>query len=373
MPTKHAFLLLAAVLPGLTLVPASVSMAFAQAPLATATVELREIELTYPAEAVVEAVKQAVIAAQVPGRVVEVRADAGDAVKQGQLLMRIDAREAAEGYAASQATLINAKANYERTKNLYEQKFVAKAALDKAEAEYKAAQAGTGAAGATVSHSSITSPLAGFVAQRHTEAGEMAAPGKPLITVYDPKGLRVTASVPQYKLAEVRANLRAKIEFPESGKWVDATKVEVFPAADPRTHTVTARVYLPEDQPGLIPGIFARAHFVTGKAKKLLVPAAAVLRRGEVTAVYVIDEKNAARLRQVRLSEPFTAGGQTPGGFHEVLAGLSAGEKVALDPIKAGIVARLVDERDGIFARRDDEQAVLRYYANSIAHLVATS
>lgn len=327
MPPKRRLLVLAAaVLPGLT---------FAQAaPLATAPVELREIDLTYPAEAVVEAVKQAVIAAQVPGRVVEVRADAGDAVKQGQLLMRIDAREAAEGYAASQATLANAKANYERTKNLHAQKFISKAALDKAEADYRAAQAGAGAAGAAASHASIVSPLTGFVAQRHTEAGELATPGRPLITVYDPKGLRVTSSIPQYKLAAVRATLKAKIEFPETGKWVDAAKVEVLPAADPRTHTVTARVYLPDNLPGIIPGMFARTHFVTGKAKKLLVPAAAVLRRGEVTAVYVIDEKNAARLRQVRLSEPLA------GGFHEVLAGVSAGEKVALDPVKAGIVAR---------------------------------
>lgn len=322
----HAVLLLAAVPPGLT---------FAQTvPLATAPVELREIELSYPAEGLVEAVKQATLAAQVAGRVVEVRAEPGDAVRQGQLLMRIDAREAAESYAASQAALANAKANYERTKNLYAQKFIAKAALDKAEADYKAAQAGAGAAGATVSHASITSPLTGFVAQRHIEAGEMAAPGRPLVTVYDPKGLRVSSSIPQYKLAEVRAHLRAKIEFPETGKWVDAARVEVLPAADPRTHTVTARVYLPDNPPGLIPGMFARAHFVTGVAKKLLIPAAAVLRRGEVTAVYVIDDKNAARLRQVRLSEPLA------GGYHEVLAGLAAGEKVALDPVKAGIVAR---------------------------------
>ena len=327
MPSKHHLVIFAAaVLPGLT---------FAQAaPLATATVELREIALTYPAEAVVEAVKQATLAAQAPGRVVEVRADAGDAVKQGQLLMRIDAREAAESYAASQATLANAKAHFERTKNLYEQKFISRAALDKAEADYRAARAGSGAAAASASHASIVSPLTGFVAQRHAERGEMATPGSPLITVYDPKGLRVISSIPQYKLAEVRAQLRAKIEFPGSGQWIDATRVEVFPSADPRTHTVLARVYLPENLPGVIPGMFARAHFVTGSAKKLLVPAAAVLRRGEVTAVYVIDEKNAAQLRQVRLSEPLA------GGFHEVLAGLAAGEKVALDPVKAGIVAR---------------------------------
>ena len=337
---RHRILFVVAVLQGLTF-----GQALAQAaPLATATVELREIELTYPAEGVIEAVKQATLAAQAPGRVVEVRADAGDAVKQGQLLMRIDAREAAEGYAASQATLANAKAHFERTKNLYEQKFISRAALDMAEADYRAARAGSGAAAASASHASIVSPLTGFVAQRHAERGEMATPGSPLITVYDPKGLRVISSIPQYKLAEVRAQLRAKIEFPGTGQWIDAVKVEVLPAADPRTHTVQARAYLPANLPdglgGIIPGMFARAHFVTGTAKKLLVPAPAVLRRGEVTAVYVIDDKNAARLRQVRLSEPFTAGGQTPGGFHEVLAGLSAGEKVALDPVKAGITAR---------------------------------
>ncbi|MBS3916420.1 MAG: efflux RND transporter periplasmic adaptor subunit [Sulfuritalea sp.] len=314
-------------------------MAFAQAqPLATATVELREIELTWPAEAVVEAVKQVTLAAQAPGRIVDMRVAAGDTVKQGQVVVRIDAREAAEIYAASQATLGNARAHFERTKNLYEQKFISKAALDKAESDYRAARANSGAAAASASHASIVSPLTGLVAQRHAEVGEMATPGRPLVTVYDPKGLRLISSIPQYKLAEVRASLRAKIEFPESGKWVDAEKVELLPAADPRTHTVEARVYLPANQAGalmgVVPGMFARAHFVTGKAKKLLVPSAAVLRRGEVTAVYVIDEKNAARLRQVRLSEPLA------GGFHEVLAGLAAGEKVALDPVKAGIVAR---------------------------------
>lgn len=324
MRFRHSFLLLLAAL---------AAGASAQTP-ATAPVEFREVDLTYPAEAVVEAVKQATIAAQVQGRILEVRADAGDAVRQGQLLMRIDAREASEGYAASQATLANAKAAYERTRNLYQQKFVAKAALDKAEADYKAASAANGAAGASASHAAIVSPLTGFVAQRHVEAGEMAGPGKPLVTVYDPKGLRVVAAVPQYKLAEVRANLRAKVEFPETGKWVDANAVTVFPAADARTHTVQARVSLPADLPGVIPGMFARVHFVTGKARKLLVPATAVLRRGEVTAVYVTDSQGGVRLRQVRLSEPLA------GGYYEVLAGLAAGETVSLDPVKAGIAAR---------------------------------
>jgi RND family efflux transporter MFP subunit len=295
------------------------------------TVQLRDVELTYPAEAVVEAVRQATVAAQVQGRVVDVRADAGARVKQGEILMRIDAREATESAAAAQAQLVQAKAHYDRTKNLVAQKFMSPSALDQAEAAYKAAQAAASASGATVSHALVTSPLAGIVSQRHTELGELAAPGKQLVTVFDPKGMRVIASVPQFKLADVKKVARAKVEFPETGRWVDATRVEILPAADPRSHTVTARLYLPDNLEGVIPGMAARAHFVTGQGTKLTVPATAILRRGEVTAVYVLDDKGMPRMRQVRLGEA------VGDGRVEVLSGIKPGDKLALDPVKAGI------------------------------------
>ena len=250
----------------------------AQAPLsgapvlATVPVELREVELTYPAEATVEAVKQATIAAQLQGRVIEVRVDAGSRVKAGEVLMRLDEREAAQGLAGAQAQLVNARAAYERGKNLFAQKFISQAALDKAEADFKAAAASAGQAGIATGFATIVAPFSGIVAQRQTELGEMATPGKPLLTLFDPKGMRVVASIPQYKLAEVRQALRAKVEFPESGKWIDATRVEVLPTADVRTHVVRARVTLPDNLEGVIPGMFVRAHFVVGKANKLLVP-----------------------------------------------------------------------------------------------------
>ncbi|MCX7176908.1 MAG: efflux RND transporter periplasmic adaptor subunit [Proteobacteria bacterium] len=302
--------------------------------LATATVELREVDQTYPAEAVVEAVRQATIAAQMQGRVVEARFDAGSRVKAGEVLMRLDEREAAQGQAGAQAQLVNARAAFERNKNLLAQKFISQAAFDKAEADYKAAAAGAGQAGVATGFATIHSPFAGIVAQRHTELGEMAGPGKALITVFDPKSLRVVASIPQHKLAEVKQALRARVEFPETGKWMDALRVEILPTADAQTHVVRARVYLPDNLEGVLPGMFVRAHFVIGKARKLLVPAGAVLRRGELTGVYVMDDKALPHLRQVRLGESLA------GGDIEVLAGLSAGEKVALDPVKAGIALK---------------------------------
>lgn len=159
----------------------------------------------------------------------------------------------------------------------------------------------------------------------------MVASGKPLMTGFDPKDLRVVASVPQYKIDEVRNAPRASVEFPAQHKWVQASSVTVLPVADARTHTTRVRLNLPEDLRGVYPGMFARAYFTTGKAKKLLVPQAAVVRRSEVTGVYVVDGKGKVSLRQVRLGE------SQINGDVEVLAGINSGETVALDPVKAAI------------------------------------
>lgn len=299
-------------------------------PLPVLTVQPHAVDIGFPAEAVVEAVQQATVGAQIQGRVLEVLADAGKVVRKGDLLMRIDAREAAEAARAAEAQYANAKVNYERTRSLVAQKFLSAAALDKAKSDFDAASANRAAAGASQSHASIVSPINGIVARRHAELGDMATPGKPLFTIYEPGGLRVTASVPQYRLKEMRGVRTARVEFPELGKWVDATAVTLLPTADAMTHVSQVRVNLPA-VPEATPGMFARVHFVLGQAEKLTVPAAAVLRRGEVAAVYVQTADNRLSLRQLRLGE---AVGQ---GEIEVLAGLASGDKVVTDPVKAAI------------------------------------
>jgi RND family efflux transporter MFP subunit len=295
----------------------------------TALAELREVDVGYAAEGTVEAVRQALVAAQVAGRVVDLPVDAGQRVRQGQVLVRLDSREAAEGMAAAQAQFKQAQAQYERTRDLHARQFVSQAALDRAEADFRAARAQAGAAGAGLSHGTVVSPLAGLVGLRHVELGELAQPGRPLVTVFDPRSLRVVASVPQQRLAEVSRASRARVEFPETGRWLDGVRFEVLPMADPQTHAATARILLPEGAEGVVPGLFARVHFVSGRVKKLTVPPAAVVRRGEVTGLYVVDDKGGLRLRQVRLGEPLA------NGEREVLAGLRPGERYAVDGARA--------------------------------------
>ena len=298
--------------------------------LSVIAVKPHAVDLTFPSEAVVEAIQQATVGAQVPGRVLEVKADAGQSVKKGDVLMRIDAREAAEAARAAEAQYANARVHYERTKSLVAQKFMSAAALDKAKADFDAAAANRAAAGASQSHATILAPITGIVARRHAELGDMAMPGTPLFTIYQPGGLRVTASIPQYRLKDMRAVKTARVEFPESGQWVDATAVQVLPTADAATHVSQVRVTLPT-VPEATPGMFARVHFVTGQAEKLTVPASAVLRRGEVAAVYVQAADGRLSLRQLRL------GDSVGRGEIEVLAGLATGDQVVTEPVKAAI------------------------------------
>jgi RND family efflux transporter MFP subunit len=315
--------------------------------LKTAAVELRDVELTTSAEAVMEAVRQSTVSAQISGRIVELRFDIGDYVKKGDVIVRIDERSAARALEASeaqvleaQAALANARAQYERSKQLLAQKFISQAALDQAEAAYKAAQArvgalvaGAGAAATERSFATVIAPYSGVVSARHVELGEMATPGRPLMTGFDPSTLRVVATVPQAQVAAIQAGGKARIEIPSLGRWVDVKSMTIVPQADPRTHTSRIRLDLPAEVRGVVPGVYARAHFVVGKAPRLLVPRTAVLRRSEVTGVYVVDSEGRARLRQVRLG---SAGDEAS---VEVLAGLKPGERVALEPVKAGMAS----------------------------------
>lgn len=316
-------------------------------PLATATVEYRDVDLTYASEAVVEAVKQSTVSAQVTGRIVELNYDVGDYVKKGQVIVRIDETEARQVVAGSQAQVSQAQAAFEnarvaleRNRQLAAQKFISQAAVDKAEADFRvaeaqlaAAKAGAGQAATSKAYTVVVAPYSGVVSARHVELGEMATPGKALMTGFDPADMRVIATVPQYKVSEVRASPRAMIEIPSLNRWIQAKSITLLPSAEARTHATHVRLDLPENVKDVYPGMFARAYFTVGRARKLVAPVAAVVKRSEVAGMYVVNDKGAVSFRQVRLGEP---SGQ---GEIEILAGVSAGEKVALDPVKAGMAA----------------------------------
>lgn len=353
----------AAAIVALSLFAATTGAARAEIP--SVRIEARAVAPAIVAEATIEAVRQSTLAAQMPGRILELSADAGDRVRKGEVLVRIDPAEAAAAVAAAEAgiaqaesALANARAEYQRARSLVERKFLSQSALDNARAQFQAAEAQVRAAHAqreqaasVRGYASVVSPLDGLVAARHVEPGEMAQPGRNLLTVYDPAQMRAVADLAPQRLAELGAGpLRASVELPASGRLVEASAVSVLPAADARTHTVRVRVELPAGVEDVLPGSFARVHFhgtpaaagvhasatfAASAASPIVIPAVAVLRRGELTAVYAADGQGGFTLRQIRL------GRTLPGGDAvEVLSGLKGDETLALDPVQAGIQAR---------------------------------
>lgn len=313
--------------------------------LAIAAVQYREVAQSYAVEGLVEATRQSTVSAQISGRVKEINFDVGSHVNKGQVILRIDEREAGQTLAGSnaqvlqaQANLQNAKATYERARQLFGQKFISQSALDKAQADYQvaraqaaASEAGAGQASLAYGYSTVIAPYSGVVSARLVEVGEMVMPGKPLMTGFDPAEMRVVVSIPQFKLQAIGLNPKVTVEVPSLDRWIKAASATVQPIADSRTHSTQVRVYLPANEAGIYPGMFVRAHFEVGKANMLVIPASAILRRSEVVAVYIVDEKGGVKLRQVRL------GDTTADGAVEVLAGLNPGEQVALEPVKAGM------------------------------------
>jgi RND family efflux transporter MFP subunit len=329
----------------LALPAASAAVVAAPPPLRSAPVSVQSVAGSVAYDGTVEAVRQTVVAAQVAGAVIALDVKVGDRVKPA----RLDARTAEQSAAASDAQVAAARAalevatrDLERQRKLADQRFISQAAFDRAEAEFKSTQAQLNAqiaqAGAARTQTGlfvVKAAYAGVVAEVPVALGDMAMPGKPLVTLYDPAQLRIAVPVPQGSAAARGTPPSApRIEIPgpgEAPRWLNPVRVQALPTADPATHTVTVRLDLPAGTEGLAPGQFARVWFAgadagpASGARPITVPASAIVRRADLHAVYVIDAQGKALLRQVRL-------GRTIDGRVEVLAGLSDNERVALDP-----------------------------------------
>ena len=314
-------------------------------PFQTAPAVEKEVPQERIFDGTVEAVHQATVSAQTSGRITEINFDVDDFVKQGEVLLRFRDTEQRARLDAAQASLREAQARfaqaqkeYDRIKNIFARKLVSKAAMDNATAELRAARARLEAGQANVKqaqeqldHTVVRAPYSGIVVKRQVEVGETANVGQPLMTGLSLEHLRATVALPQSFIQKVRDNRHAYVVLPgQDGKRLDAQSLVIFPYADSSSHTFKVRVELPPGLQGLYPGMLIKIAFVTGRDKQLVVPASAVVHRGEVTGVYVVSGDGDVALRQIRI-------GRRVGDLIEVLAGLDAGEQVALDPIAAGV------------------------------------
>ena len=306
--------------------------------LPTVTVNYESVARERHFDGLVEAERRSTVSAQVSARIEELPFDVDDYVERGDVIVRFRDQQAAadlkQAEAASQeaqARLEESRSNYDRITRLFEQQRISGADMDRATADLQSAQARVEAAGGALlsarenyENTLVRAPFAGIVVERHAELGEMATVGTPLMTGLSLEHLRVVADVPQHDIGALRGGGEAVVDLPD-GSSLAAEAIRIFPYADASTHTFRVRLRLAEGQHGVYPGMWVKVRFVTGTEEALPVPSSAVVRRSELTGVYVLGDDGAPRLRQVRL------GRALPDGRIAVLAGLDVGERVVVD------------------------------------------
>ena len=342
----------------------------AQAPIdvRVATAAVAAVPQTFEAGGVVTARMTAQMSPRIAAELRELTVQPGDRVRKGQTLAVLDDRDLAANRArahasvaaaqsgtasagaqreSAEAQLALARANHQRVEQLRARNSAtpqeldraiaelqradagvraARARVDEASASLAAAQAAARSADATASYSTIAAPFDGLVTNRLLEPGNMAAPAIPLLTVETTDGFRLEVQVDAARARAIDVGDAVAIELDGQGEadTLSGRVVEVARAIDPGTHAFVVKIQLPAGT-DVRSGMFARARFARGERNALVIPESAVVRRGQLSLVFVVDSTRRARMRAM-------TPGLRSGDSVEVLAGLQPGEAVVVNP-----------------------------------------
>ncbi len=343
----------------------------------SAQVTMSDVGAMFDAGGVVQARTTAVVTSRILAPIQEVRVSPGDRVRAGQVLVVLDGRDlgaqargaragaqaagqgataAAADRRAADAALVLARATHDRIATLHAKRSATPQELDQAVAALRAAeataagaaareqqaasgvagaQAASESAGATESYTRVTAPFDGVVTEKMVEPGNMASPGMPLVRVEDTRGFRLDVRVDESRIGDLAPGASVPVLLAGASgaiATVSGTVAEVARAVDADTRAFLVKITLP-DTSGPRSGMFGRARFAGPPRRALTVPAEALVRRGQVVSVFVVDN-GVARLRMVDVRDT------------EVLAGLSEGETVVLSPAAGLTDGRRVREGD---------------------------
>jgi RND family efflux transporter MFP subunit len=303
--------------------------------LTTETIAAQTVPAMTEAVGTIQAEQLAAVTSRVVGTIEELRVAAGQRVASGAILAVLDnrdlrhrAEQAQEAVIGAEVAVAQAQADYARDKPLADQRVITaydfehtQTTLKTAEATWHRLQQAAREADVTLSYAVIRSPFAGVVVDRLANVGDLAAPGKPLFTLYEPQRLWLEANVPEDMLARVHIGEVLTLRIDARGQESSGRVVEIVPSSDPTTRTMVVRARL--DNPrDLVPGMFGRLLIPSTPERMLTVPATAVTRAGQLTLVEVVDQHRVER-RTVQLGRAF-------GDGFEVLSGLAAGDRVVI-------------------------------------------
>lgn len=307
-------------------------------------VEIQSAEEPVQYSATVEPSEEANIASKVMGRVERVRVSEGESVRKGDLLVKLhgeDVRarlaQARAGVTEAEAHFENGRKNLERFEALYAEKAATQGELDDVRVAYESARARLDAAREMereveelMRHVEIVAPFDGVVTKTYVDPGDLTAPGQPIVTIENARQLEIVASVPESQIEYLSVGMPVRIVIPAGASARSSEEIlmgtidQIVPSADPGSHQFEVKAFIGNPEGSVMSGMFARLVVSRALAERLMVPRAAIFRRGQLEGIFVVSGDGRAGLRWIRT-------GREIGEMVEVLAGLDPGEDVVIE------------------------------------------
>ncbi|WP_373020441.1 efflux RND transporter periplasmic adaptor subunit [Thiomicrorhabdus sp.] len=312
------------------------------------TVELGTVPMTAVVPGAVVSDQRAQISSRLIGYIKDLNVKAGQTVKRGQLLFRIDStdvqsqiNQAQAAYQQAKAALTDAKLDYDRFTKLYKDDSVSKQQYDKITLQYSVAQenlaaakSGLDQAKAQLSYADVRAPFSGVVVEKLADAGALASPGQPIVVIENLESVSVQTEVAEDLFAVLRNGDEATVVIDAQPKPLIGTIYTLVSAANPKTRTHTVKLSLPAVG-NINSGTFARVSFKRGERQTIMIPSSAVLDRAGISGVFVVKDGKAT-FAMVRV-------GMSANGMTEIQAGLGLGEHIVIDNNQSMLNGDLVE------------------------------
>ena len=265
---------------------------------------------------------RASIEAKVTGRIQKMNVRAGQSVKEGEVLAELEVREIQARHEQALAVREQAKTELNRYEQLVKTSAATRQELDRAEMQFRVAEASVKETETMLGYAKITAPFDGLITRKLADQGDLAAPGRSLLELDNPRTLWFEAEVPEALIDRVQSATKMQVMLSSQSQPVEGVVSEIEPVADPNSRTVKVKLDLPADA-GLRVGVFGRVAIPVAEVSAVRVPAKAVVVRGQMEMVFAMVGGKA----QMRLVKT----GKVLGEEVELLSGVSAGEIIAVD------------------------------------------
>lgn len=328
-----------------------------------------QVDAYYETSGTVRAKTVSIVASRVMGTVTSVRVKEGDKVAAGDILMTIDNRDTAQRVAATEAAFNEAQSareaageqrslsevTFKRYKNLYDEKVISGQEFDQIEVRKKVADADFNRASQAVERvkanleearvyhgfTQVRAPISGIVTEKKTETGSMATPGMPLYTIEDTSQFKIEAALDERLMKKVSPGMTAYILFNKTNEKFTGRITKVVPSIDTASRTFIVEITLQDRS--LRTGSYGKVLIPEGKKETLLIPVKSIVERGQLTGVFVVDDKGVITYRLIKAGKMYDE--QT-----EVLSGLTKGESIIVSGVEKAIEGGMVKTVDSLKA-----------------------